>query len=143
MTDVDQLVARSAADPHSFLGAHPDGNGGVIIRAFRPEARAVHAITADGRAELAPVHDGGLFEGTLEGDAPPAYCRSRDVSQDTDRVFEREANIFGAELLMPEAAVRDAWAAVPDATYISSRFDVSALAAQWRLFSFGLAERPG
>ena len=43
----------------------------------------------------------------------PTYCRSQDVSQDTDRTLEREANVFGAELLMPEAAVREAWAAFP------------------------------
>ena len=72
----------------------------------------------------------------------PTYCRSQDVSQDTDRDLEREANVFGAELLMPEAAVREAWAAAPDASEFAARFEVSALAAQWRLYSFGLAERP-
>jgi hypothetical protein len=75
-------------------------------------------------------------------DAAPAYCRSQDVSQDTDRDLEREANVFGAELLMPEAAVREAWAEVADAAEVAARFEVSALAAQWRLYSFGLADRP-
>ncbi len=72
----------------------------------------------------------------------PTYCRSQDVSQDTDRTLEREANVFGAELLMPEAAVREAWAAFPDAQGLAGRFGVSALAAQWRLYSFGLASKP-
>lgn len=72
----------------------------------------------------------------------PTYCRSQDVSQDTDRALEREANIFGAELLMPEAAVREAWAAFPDASKVASRFAVSSLAAQWRLYSFGLSPKP-
>ena len=71
MTDASQLAARTAADPHAYLGAHPDGNGGVVIRAFRPEATSVHVITADGRAELASVHPGGLFEGTLAGATLP------------------------------------------------------------------------
>jgi len=54
-----------------------------------------------------------------------------------------EANVFGAELLMPEAAVREAWAALRDSNALAYRFRVSALAAQWRLFSFGLGkERP-
>jgi Zn-dependent peptidase ImmA (M78 family) len=76
-------------------------------------------------------------------EAAPAYCRSRDLSQDTDRDLEREANVFGAELLMPEAAVRAAWAEVPDAQEVAAQFEVSALAAQWRLYSFGLiAEAP-
>ena len=73
----------------------------------------------------------------------PAYCRSRDLSQDADRDLEREANVFGAELLMPEAAVREAWAEARDAREVAARFEVSALAAQWRLYSFGLIlERP-
>ena len=72
MTDAEQLAARSAADPHSFLGAHPDGDGGVVVRAFRPSARAVRVLTADGeRTELAPVHPGGVFEGRLAGASLP------------------------------------------------------------------------
>ena len=47
MTDAEQLAARSAADPHSYLGAHPDGKGGAVIRAFRPAASAVTAVTAE------------------------------------------------------------------------------------------------
>jgi hypothetical protein len=75
-------------------------------------------------------------------EAAPAYCRSRDLSQDADRDLEREANVFGAELLMPEAAVREAWAAAPDTGEVAARFEVSALAAQWRLYSFGLIPDP-
>jgi 1,4-alpha-glucan branching enzyme len=72
VTDAEQLAARSAADPHSFLGAHPDGNGGVVIRAFRPAARAVRVLTADGeRADLVAVHPGGVFEGRLAGASLP------------------------------------------------------------------------
>jgi 1,4-alpha-glucan branching enzyme len=67
VTDADQLAARTATDPHAFLGAHPDGNAGVVVRAFRPAARAVRVLTADGcRAELRPVHPGGVFEGKLD-----------------------------------------------------------------------------
>jgi hypothetical protein len=76
------------------------------------------------------------------GDEAPTFCRSQDLAQDADRDLEREANVFGAELLMPEAAVREAWAAVPDAAEVADRLGVSLLATQWRLYSFGLAERP-
>ena len=76
------------------------------------------------------------------GEEAPTFCRSRDLSEDADRDLEREANVFGAELLMPEAAVRDAWAASRDATAVADRFEVSALAAQWRLYSFGLIAEP-
>ena len=75
-------------------------------------------------------------------ESAPTYCRSQDISQDTDRTLEREANIFGAELLMPEVTVRSAWAAFPDRDDLALRFEVSRLAAQWRLYSFGLAEKP-
>jgi Zn-dependent peptidase ImmA (M78 family) len=75
-------------------------------------------------------------------DPSESYCRARDLSPDADRALEREANVFGAELLMPEAAVRGAWAAFRDRDALAARFGVSALAAQWRLYSFGLAARP-
>ena len=74
--------------------------------------------------------------------AAPSYCRTLDVSHNTDRDLEREANVFGAELLMPEAAVREAWAALPDLAEVAAKFDVSALAAHWRLYSFGLMLDP-
>ena len=76
------------------------------------------------------------------GEEQPSFCRSRDLSQDADRDLEREANVFGAELLMPVAAERQAWAEVADAGEVAARFEVSTLAAQWRLHSFGSAEKP-
>jgi len=84
VTDAEQLAARSAADPHSFLGAHPDGNGGVVVRAFRPAARAVRVRTADGAsAELRPVHPGGVFEGRLDGvQLPLDYELEVDYGED-------------------------------------------------------------
>ena len=72
MTDADQLAARTAADPHSYLGAHTDGDGGVVIRAFRPAARAVRALIAGGaKAELAEVDPAGVFEGRIAGATLP------------------------------------------------------------------------
>jgi hypothetical protein len=78
--------------------------------------------------------------GAVEG--APTFCRSQDLSEDADRDVEREANVFGAELLMPEHAVREAWAASRDPSDVAARFEVSTLAAQWRLYRFDLAERP-
>ena len=48
MNEVEQLVAGRIADPHHLLGAHPH-DGGVVVRAWRPEAKAVVA-----RPENAP-----------------------------------------------------------------------------------------
>ena len=87
MTDAEQLAARTAADPHSFLGAHPDGNGGVVVRAFRPAARAVHVLLPGGaRADLAAVGAGGVFEGTIDGAALPLEYEL-EVEYADDRTF--------------------------------------------------------
>src|SRR5437868_4869867 len=46
----------------------------------------------------------------LEGAEPaPTYCRAVDLTESADRSLEREANVFAAELLMPEPAVRASW----------------------------------
>jgi hypothetical protein len=107
-------------------------------------AEATNGDVPTRRHRFTIAHEMGhwICHARAAGEAAPAYCRSRDLSQDADRDLEREANVFGAELLMPEAAVREVWAAAPDAAEVAARFGVSALAAQWRLYSFGLAERP-
>lgn len=68
----------------------------------------------------------------LEGTAEPVYCRANDVDESA-RALEREANVFAAELLMPEEEVRRGG---------NNRFGVSDLAYRWRLYSFGLGEPP-
>ncbi len=82
----------------------------------------------------------------LSGRAPklePSYCRAVDLTDNADRTLEREANVFAAELLMPEPAVRAAWEELEEVEACAGHFDVSPTAMQWRLFSFGLTnERP-
>lgn len=80
----------------------------------------------------------------LEGADPAvSYCRPVDLTEAADRSLEREANVFAAELLMPEPAVRAGWEELGLADALASRFDVSPSAMSWRLFSFGLlTERP-
>lgn len=79
----------------------------------------------------------------LEGASPlTTYCRAVDLTEAADRSLEREANIFAAELLMPEAAVRETWDAHGDADLVATRFDVSPSAMRWRLYSFGLLQEP-
>ena len=71
MTEADRLIARQHANPHAYLGAHPE-NGSVVIRTFRPAAAKVEVVTPDGGHEtLECVHPGGVFEGKLEGVEPP------------------------------------------------------------------------
>ncbi|HEY2637781.1 MAG TPA: 1,4-alpha-glucan branching protein GlgB [Solirubrobacteraceae bacterium] len=70
-TELDRIVAREHPTPHDVLGAHPDGDG-VIVRAFRPAAERVTVVRqGEAPVELAAVHPGGVFEGTLPATAMP------------------------------------------------------------------------
>jgi Zn-dependent peptidase ImmA (M78 family) len=81
-------------------------------------------------------------------DPQPTYCRAVDLTEDANRTLEREANVFAAELLMPELAVRAAWASLVTDRHeaeaavetCAERFDVSPTAMRWRLYGFGLVE---
>jgi 1,4-alpha-glucan branching enzyme len=71
--ELDALVRREHSNPHAVLGAHADGSG-VVIRALRPAARGVNARLDDGTiVELAPIHAGGVFEGTVQGAQLPLH----------------------------------------------------------------------
>jgi Zn-dependent peptidase ImmA (M78 family) len=72
----------------------------------------------------------------------PIYCRPKNVSAAADRALERVANDFAAELLMPKPAVREAWTNASTTAELANRFGVSEEAIAWRLYSFGLRERP-
>jgi uncharacterized protein DUF955 len=73
-------------------------------------------------------------------EAEPVYCRQVHLAEPADRALEREANVFAAELLMPEAAVRQAWAETGQVDACAARLDVSRTAMQWRLYSFDLVD---
>jgi IrrE N-terminal-like domain len=73
----------------------------------------------------------------LEGQTRPVYCRAEEIGVDPEaKALEREANIFAANLLMPEPSVRD----VPHAE-APARFGVSDEAMAWRLFNLGLSDQ--
>jgi Zn-dependent peptidase ImmA (M78 family) len=72
------------------------------------------------------------------GQGAPVMCRAEDVAPGADRALEREANVFAAELLLPEPAVR----AAADDPAAADLFGVSGEAMRWRLYSFGLGGRP-
>jgi 1,4-alpha-glucan branching enzyme len=73
-TEVELLVEGRLADPHHLLGAHPH-DGGVVVRAWRPEAAAVVAKPENAEpVELALRHPAGLFEGFVpDADALLSY----------------------------------------------------------------------
>jgi Zn-dependent peptidase ImmA (M78 family) len=77
----------------------------------------------------------------LQGADPAvSFCRPVDLTEAADRSLEREANVFAAELLMPEPAIRAGWEELGSADALASRFDVSPSAMRWRLYSFGLVD---
>ncbi|KFE70234.1 1,4-alpha-glucan branching protein GlgB [Hyalangium minutum] len=53
-------------EPHRVLGIHPDGDG-VVIRAFRPDAAAIHVIPDFGGRISMEHRKGGVFEARLNG----------------------------------------------------------------------------
>jgi len=61
---------RASADPHSLLGAHP-ADGGVLVRAYRPDAAHVRVLPEGGEPlELRESDEAGLFEGVVPGAEP-------------------------------------------------------------------------
>jgi len=81
----------------------------------------------------------------LEGKTAPVYCRAADVQAEpiaADRALEREANLFAAELLMPESQVRNEWSRSTTVGELAVTFGVSAAAMHWRLYSFDLVTEP-
>jgi 1,4-alpha-glucan branching enzyme len=51
-TDVQRLIDRDHADPHSYLGAHPGGAGGVVVRAYRPAAERIDVVALGATSPL-------------------------------------------------------------------------------------------
>ena len=80
----------------------------------------------------------------LEGDMRPVYCRAAEIGVDLEaKALEREANVFAANLLMPEDVVRTAWSTAATVQAVASLFDVSSEAMEWRLYNCGfVSERP-
>ena len=152
--DVDEIPVPVESIAEDFLGLRIEERdigdcSGMLIPSERlivvNAAEAMSGDTPTRRHRFTIAHELGHWICHARPDphsAAPSYCRTQDVSHHTDRDLEREANVFGAELLMPEAAVREAWAALPEVAEVAARFEVSVLAAQWRLFSFGLIARP-
>jgi 1,4-alpha-glucan branching enzyme len=70
--DADALAAGELADPHALLGAHGDGDGGSIVRIWRPGAEHVAIGVADGLdygCEL--IHPAGVWAAHVDGRRPP------------------------------------------------------------------------
>jgi 1,4-alpha-glucan branching enzyme len=82
---LDRLVGGAHHDPHSLLGAHPDGGGRTVIRTLRPEASAVAVVAGSTRTPMQRIHDGGVFEAVLAG-GPTDYRIDVTYGADTHTV---------------------------------------------------------
>ena len=69
--DIDRIVGANHHDPFEVLGMHPiwhDGSNRIVVRCFRPEAKAFKIFDAQSGASQGALvlrHDDGYFEGIL------------------------------------------------------------------------------
>jgi hypothetical protein len=106
----------------------------IVLRSDEPEPRRRFTI----------AHElGHWICQALEGDMQPVYCRAGEIGVDAAaKALEREANIFAANLLMPEPSVRTAWETAGTVEGVATLFDVSPEAMEWRLHNCGFVPRP-
>ena len=140
----DELPVPVEAIAEDLLGLIVEEAALDVSGMLFPATREIYINAAEppARRRFTLAHElGHWICQCLEGRTAPVYCRAADVDAAADRSLEREANIFAAELLMPESAVRLHWGG--DIEAVASHFAVSANAASWRLYSFRLTgERP-
>jgi hypothetical protein len=122
----------SEADLDGVSGLLYPGRRRIVLNETEPAERKRFTLAHELGHWICQCQDGPEVE---------VYCRAEDVTLDPQaRAVEREANVFAAELLMPEPAVREAWEG--DADACAASFGVSGEAMRWRLYSFGLGEAP-
>jgi hypothetical protein len=133
----EDLLGLSVAESESL------GVSGMLL----PAAREVwlNATEPVPRRRFTLAHEVGHWVcQVLEGRGAPVMCRAEEIGVGEGRALEREANVFAAELLMPESAVRSVWADPRDVAVAAERFHVSVEAMGWRAYNLGVLERrPG
>lgn len=141
----DELPVQVEGIAQDLLGLHVcegdlDGVSGLLY----PARRRIVLSGAEPaeRKRFTLAHElGHWICQCQDGPEVEVLCRAQDVTLDpAARAVEREANVFAAELLMPEADVRAAWKG--DADQCAQQFGVSGEAMRWRLYSFGLGDPP-
>ncbi|HYO74671.1 MAG TPA: 1,4-alpha-glucan branching enzyme, partial [Archangium sp.] len=64
--ELQQVVELRHPEPHRVLGIHPDGDG-MVARAFRPDAVAIHLLPEFGGRIPMTHRLGGVFEARING----------------------------------------------------------------------------
>ena len=96
--EIELVVARRHWDPHQVLGAHPFDDG-VVVRAFRPDAREVLARLEGGESVmLEQRHPAGLFEALLHGATLPLRYELEVSYADGNVYTFRDAYAFAPTL---------------------------------------------
>jgi Zn-dependent peptidase ImmA (M78 family) len=123
----------AAADLKELSGALYPGEREIRVNVSEPETRRRFTL----------AHELGHWVcHCLGGRDEPVFCRHQDMDSWVDRALEREANVFAAELVMPEPEVREVFARHGDVREVAAIFGVSPLAMHWRLYSFQLVAAP-
>lgn len=110
-----------------------------------PERRTIllnanETLQSPGRRRFTLAHEiGHWICHCRRAAAAEILCRTADVDEPSDP-REREANVFAAELLMPDEAVRQAHHAGSSAAEIAARLGVSVAAMEWRLYNLSLVD---
>ena len=89
--EVAAIVDGDHGDPFAYLGLH-EGDGGLVLRAMLPGARAVAAIDPETRrtiVQLRRVHDAGMFVGTLARRTRFRYRLRVDEMRESVRIIEQ------------------------------------------------------
>jgi 1,4-alpha-glucan branching enzyme len=90
-------------NPHGFLGAHP-ARGGVVVRAYRPEASSVRVQPMG--VELEPADSTGVFEGLVPGAELPLRYELEVTYPDGNTFTVRDPYAF-----LPTLGELDVWLA--------------------------------
>jgi hypothetical protein len=145
----DPLPVAVAGIAEDLLGLHVGLCELELSGMLVPDERRIwlNAPESEPRRRFTLAHELGHWVCQCRGRraVPPIYCRTGDVDEERAagvRRLEREANIFAAELLMPEPLVRREWRRCGDVDELAGRFGVSRPAIRWRLYSFGLVDAP-
>lgn len=117
---------------------------GLLVPARREVwLSAAEARQSPARRRFTLAHELGHWVCQVrEGRGEALHCRPEVGGTPVADPLEREANVFAAALLMPEAAVRAAVAAGARGEELEALFGVSPPAMAWRLYNLGLGEAP-
>lgn len=128
------------------LRVRVDSGMGALSGALLPAHRLIR-VNADeppDRRRFTVAHEIGhwVVHCAEQRERAPIMCRSVETPGARD-VREREANVFAADLLMPEDAVRGRFDTVgPHAEPLAHTFGVSVDAMRWRLYNLDLGPHP-